>query len=99
MSTQALVHAADISNAVRPPARAGMWTRAVYSEFFKQGDAERELGLDVSPLCDRESVALAESQARAAHDTRGDRGQSALQHLSCSQTLTPWGQRWEMRTG
>jgi hypothetical protein len=39
-----------------------MWTRAVYEEFFRQGDAEKEMGLDVSPLSDRDTVAIAESQ-------------------------------------
>jgi 3'5'-cyclic nucleotide phosphodiesterase len=48
----------------RPPWLAGMWTRAVYDEFFKQGDSEKEMGLDVSPLCDRDTVAIAESQVR-----------------------------------
>jgi hypothetical protein len=58
------MHVADISNAGRPPWLAGMWTRAVYDEFFKQGDAEREMGLDISPLCDKHEVAIAESQVR-----------------------------------
>ena len=63
---KALVHVADLSNAARPPRLAGMWTRAVYDEFYKQGDAERELGLDMSPLCDRAAVAIAESQVRSS---------------------------------
>jgi hypothetical protein len=57
-----LMHCADIGNGARPPWLAGMWTRAVYEEFFKQGDAEKEMSLDVSPLCDRGTVAIAESQ-------------------------------------
>jgi cAMP-specific phosphodiesterase 4 len=64
LAMQALVHTADLSNACRPSARAGMWTRAVYDEFFRQGDAEKEMQLEVSPLCDRDSVAIAESQVR-----------------------------------
>lgn len=31
-------------------------------EFFKQGDKERELGLPYSPLCDRNTTMVAESQ-------------------------------------
>ena len=64
LAMKAIMHVADISNAARPPWLAGMWTRAVYDEFFRQGDAEKEMGVDVSPLCDRETVAIAESQVR-----------------------------------
>lgn len=64
LAMKVLMHTADISNAGRPASKAGMWTRAVYDEFFKQGDAEKEMQLDVSPLCDRDSVAIAESQVR-----------------------------------
>jgi len=31
-------------------------------ESFKQGDKERELGLDLSPLCDRNTVNVAKCQ-------------------------------------
>lgn len=31
-------------------------------EFFRQGDLERELGLDISPLCDRNSTVIPKSQ-------------------------------------
>lgn len=62
LAMKVLMHTADISNACRPASNAGMWTRAVYDEFFKQGDAEKEMQLEVSPLCDRDSVAIAESQ-------------------------------------
>lgn len=65
LAMKTIMHVADISNAARPPWLAGMWTRAVYDEFFKQGDAEKEMGVDVSPLCDRDTVAIAESQVRA----------------------------------
>lgn len=62
LAMKTIMHTADISNVCRPPVMAGMWTRAVYEEFFRQGDAEKEMGLDVTALCDRETVAIAESQ-------------------------------------
>jgi hypothetical protein len=62
LAMKTIMHVADISNASRPPWLAGMWTRAVYEEFFRQGDAEKEMGLDISPLSDRDTVAIAESQ-------------------------------------
>lgn len=66
LAMKTIMHTADISNVCRPPVMAGMWTRAVYEEFFRQGDAEKEMGLDVTALCDRETVAIAESQVSCA---------------------------------
>jgi hypothetical protein len=34
----------------------------VLREFFSQGDEERELGITISPLCDRNTVNFAKSQ-------------------------------------
>lgn len=65
LAMKTIMHTADISNVCRPPVMAGMWTRAVYEEFFRQGDAEKEMGLEVTPLCDRETVAIAESQVQS----------------------------------
>eukprot|EP00933_Yihiella_yeosuensis_P037228 TRINITY_DN31102_c0_g1_i1.p1 TRINITY_DN31102_c0_g1~~TRINITY_DN31102_c0_g1_i1.p1 ORF type:complete len:540 (+),score=101.03 TRINITY_DN31102_c0_g1_i1:36-1655(+) len=50
-----LLHAADVSNPTRPTNIALYWSRAVLSEFWAQGDEERRLGIQVSPLCDRAS--------------------------------------------
>jgi calcium/calmodulin-dependent 3',5'-cyclic nucleotide phosphodiesterase len=38
------------------------WTKQVIEEFFRQGDQEMALGLPYSPLCDRNSTHVAESQ-------------------------------------
>ena len=37
------------------------WTNRLYNEFWKQGDKERELGFQVSPLCDRENPIVEKS--------------------------------------
>ncbi|KAI8391416.1 uncharacterized protein BYT42DRAFT_556802 [Radiomyces spectabilis] len=51
-----LLHAADISNAVRPWDICLKWSNLVCIEFFRQGEAEKQAGLPVSPNMDRHQV-------------------------------------------
>lgn len=53
---QIVLHAADISNALRPWPICYAWSNMVCEEFFCQGDAEKEHGLKVSPNMDRSQV-------------------------------------------
>jgi hypothetical protein len=53
---QIVLHAADISNALRPWPICRRWSNLVCEEFFEQGEAEQENGLKVSPNMDRNSV-------------------------------------------
>ncbi|KAI7899969.1 uncharacterized protein BX663DRAFT_519155 [Cokeromyces recurvatus] len=53
---QIVLHAADISNALRPWPICLSWSNLVCEEFFLQGDAEKEHGLEVSPNMDRSQV-------------------------------------------
>ncbi|ORX59446.1 HD-domain/PDEase-like protein [Hesseltinella vesiculosa] len=48
-----ILHAADISNTVRPWPIAKQWSDLIVQEFFRQGDAERRAGLAISPGMDR----------------------------------------------
>jgi len=57
-----IIKAADISNPTRPLAVYERWVTGVMAEFFAQGDAEREKGLPISMLCDRDTVVLAKAQ-------------------------------------
>lgn len=57
-----VLHLADISNSAKPAPLCHQWADRVLEEFFSQGDREKELGLPVSPLCDRETTDKAESQ-------------------------------------
>eukprot|EP00069_Balaena_mysticetus_P004802 bmy_04718T0 len=57
-----LLHTADISHPTKQWSVHSRWTKALMEEFFRQGDKEAELGLPFSPLCDRTSTLVAQSQ-------------------------------------
>jgi hypothetical protein len=57
-----MMHTCDVSNPSRPWALAYQWADRVMSEFYLQGDRERELGLPISHLCDRFTVVISKSQ-------------------------------------
>ena len=50
---EVLLHSSDISNPFKPFPICAKWADLVMAEFFAQGDAERELGFDISPGFDR----------------------------------------------
>lgn len=58
-----MMHAADISNGAKQKEIAIQWADRCLEEFFRQGDAEKKMGIPVSPLCDRNSVSRPESQS------------------------------------
>ncbi|XP_051970496.1 dual specificity calcium/calmodulin-dependent 3',5'-cyclic nucleotide phosphodiesterase 1A-like isoform X4 [Xyrauchen texanus] len=57
-----LLHTADISHPAKNWNMHHRWTTSLLEEFFRQGDKEAELGLPFSPLCDRKSTMVAQSQ-------------------------------------
>ncbi|XP_065132777.1 dual specificity calcium/calmodulin-dependent 3',5'-cyclic nucleotide phosphodiesterase 1A isoform X1 [Paramisgurnus dabryanus] len=57
-----LLHTADISHPAKNWELHHRWTTSLLEEFFRQGDKEAELGLPFSPLCDRKSTMVAQSQ-------------------------------------
>lgn len=48
-----IIHACDISNPTKPFEVYSQWAERVMNEFWLQGDKEREIGLPISFLCDR----------------------------------------------
>ncbi|CAF4049145.1 unnamed protein product, partial [Adineta steineri] len=48
-----MIHCADLSNMTKPLDTYSKWIDRLMVEFWKQGDAERDLGLDISPMCVR----------------------------------------------
>jgi len=59
---QIALKCADISNPCRAWPVSRLWSLRCCEEFFRQGDAERELGLPLTPFCDRFNVTVAKLQ-------------------------------------
>ncbi|KAG0179237.1 3',5'-cyclic-nucleotide phosphodiesterase [Apophysomyces sp. BC1021] len=57
-----LIKCADISNVARPFLRATQWAELLLEEFVNQGDLERDLGMMVNPMNDREKIVMEDSQ-------------------------------------
>ncbi|XP_033149404.1 calcium/calmodulin-dependent 3',5'-cyclic nucleotide phosphodiesterase 1 isoform X2 [Drosophila busckii] len=57
-----VLHCSDIAHPSKHWDVHHRWTMLLLEEFFRQGDLEKELGLPFSPLCDRKSTLVAESQ-------------------------------------
>ena len=55
-----LIHSADISNPTKPFEIYWKWARMVVTEFYEQGDKEKELGMVCS--CDRDKTTIYQSQ-------------------------------------
>lgn len=57
-----MLHMADISNPAKADPMCKLWTDRCLEEFFQQGDKEREMGVPVSPNCDRLTTKRPDSQ-------------------------------------
>ncbi|XP_043834166.1 cAMP-specific 3',5'-cyclic phosphodiesterase 4A isoform X8 [Dromiciops gliroides] len=57
-----MVHCADLSNPTKPLALYRQWTDRIMEEFFRQGDKERERGMEISPMCDKHTASVEKSQ-------------------------------------
>lgn len=59
---QIAIKCADISNPCRSWPVSRVWSLRACEEFFRQGDRERDLGLSITPICDRFNVTVAKVQ-------------------------------------
>lgn len=57
-----LIKVADISNEARPMDVAEPWLDCLLTEFYEQSDAEKQLGLPVTPFMDRDKMSKPSSQ-------------------------------------
>merc|ERR1719412_1676441 len=59
---QNMVHCSDLSNPTKPLDVYRQWVDRIIDEFHRQGDREREAGLEISPMCDRFNATIEKSQ-------------------------------------
>ncbi|KYQ89841.1 cAMP-specific phosphodiesterase [Tieghemostelium lacteum] len=59
---QIAMKASDISNPAKPFNIYKQWTDRITEEFYRQGDQERQLGIDVTPFMNRHKPAITKCQ-------------------------------------
>lgn len=59
---QSMIHLSDLSNPTKPIELYQNWNQRILEEYWRQGDRERDLGLEISPMCDRNNVTIEKSQ-------------------------------------
>eukprot|EP00546_Thalassionema_frauenfeldii_P000173 CAMPEP_0178937508 /NCGR_PEP_ID=MMETSP0786-20121207/25799_1 /TAXON_ID=186022 /ORGANISM="Thalassionema frauenfeldii, Strain CCMP 1798" /LENGTH=578 /DNA_ID=CAMNT_0020616093 /DNA_START=1919 /DNA_END=3655 /DNA_ORIENTATION=+ len=64
---QYVLHVADISNAAKGEPLFKLWTERCLNEFFDQGDVEADMGLPISPNCDRKTTDASDCQVGFIH--------------------------------
>ncbi|KAA8595276.1 hypothetical protein FQN60_012411 [Etheostoma spectabile] len=60
-----MVHCADLSNPTKALPLYRQWTERIMEEFFRQGDKERERGMEISAMCDKHTAIVEKSQTWA----------------------------------
>uniref|UniRef100_A0A8B9DS98 Phosphodiesterase n=1 Tax=Anser cygnoides TaxID=8845 RepID=A0A8B9DS98_ANSCY len=50
------------ANPTKPLELYRQWTDRIMEEFFRQGDKERERGMEISPMCDKHTASVEKSQ-------------------------------------
>ena len=60
-----MVHCADLSNPTKPMTLYSRWVDLLLEEFHLQGDKERQLNMEISPMCDRFNATVEKSQVCA----------------------------------
>lgn len=56
------IHSSDISNPAKPYIVYKKWVSLVFEEFFGQGDVEKQKGIPVTIMCDRETTSITKAQ-------------------------------------
>lgn len=62
LALQATLKCADIGHGAKELELHKKWSGLITKEFFRQGDTERQRGMTVTALCDRENIVISRSQ-------------------------------------
>ncbi|KAJ3329276.1 putative 3',5'-cyclic phosphodiesterase pde-4 [Blyttiomyces sp. JEL0837] len=62
MAMEMAMKCSDLNNPSKPPQLALRWVQCIMEEFYRQGDAERELGLPISQFMDRHNANVPKCQ-------------------------------------
>ncbi|CAG9322756.1 unnamed protein product [Blepharisma stoltei] len=62
LALQATLKCADIGHGSKKLDLHKIWSGLITKEFFRQGDTERQKGMTVTPLCDRNNIVVSRSQ-------------------------------------
>src|SRR4029434_7283429 len=81
-----MVHCADLSNPTKPLAVYRQWTERIMEEFFRQGDKERERGMEISPMCD--------THTHSSHIRQHTHTHTNTHTQTHTHTHTQMGMRW-----
>ena len=63
-----MVHCSDLSNPTKPLEIYRKWVDRIMEEFFRQGDRERDAGMEISPMCDRFNATIEKSQVNPSDE-------------------------------
>ena len=77
-----MVHCADLSGPTKPLPLYRRWCDRIMEEFFQQGDKEKEVGLDISPMCDRYNATIEKSQVLSASEQFNDKTVGCVNPIS-----------------
>lgn len=78
---QIAMKCADISNPCRPWNVCRLWSHRASEEFFRQGDREKELELEVSNLCDRNEMTVAKVSKNTSFTSYLSEQHTNLRHV------------------
>ena len=87
---QMLIKSCDVSNVMKPFPVARLWAIAVTEEFYTQGDMEKEKGLDILPMFDRQKADLAKAQASPLPSTMHSSSESPCHDIRPWYTWYTW---------
>ncbi|CAG9327728.1 unnamed protein product [Blepharisma stoltei] len=62
LALQTTLKCADIGHGSKTLELHKIWSGLITKEFFRQGDTERQKGMSVTPLCDRNNIVVSRSQ-------------------------------------